>query len=97
VVKDTDDKYSDREWKNMKLVVVKWAMVVEKVEKMMSLVVVVVELVDGGQQRGEGANAAGWRDAGEARAERGWPAAVGARADEGRGKPNPSSYTMSEE
>jgi hypothetical protein len=97
VVKDTDDKYSDREWKNMKLVVVKWAMVVEKVEKMMSLVVVVVELVDGGQQRGEGANAAGWRDAGEAQAERGWPAAVGARADEGRGKPNPRSYTMSEE
>jgi hypothetical protein len=37
VVKDANDKYSDREWEDVKVVVV-----VKKEEKMVSLVVVVV-------------------------------------------------------
>jgi hypothetical protein len=72
VVKDVGDKYSDREWKDMKVVVEmvleKRVMVVEKEEKMVSLVVVVVELGAGGQHRGEGANMARGRDTGGARA-----------------------------
>jgi hypothetical protein len=40
-VKDADDEYSDRKWEDM--VVEEWLVIMEKEEKMVSLVMVVME------------------------------------------------------